>query len=135
MGLLASLIFASRCAGAAPYNSNGERIYFTSTSKSGDPITYTGGVMMMRLACVNCHGLEGHGGTVRMIMYSFDVPNITWPVLTSAEDHPAYIENSLKKAITTGIDPAGNRLEAPMPVWQMSDSDLNNLLAFIKTLK
>ena len=90
----------------------------------------------MRLACVNCHGPEGHGGTVRMMMYSFDVPNITWPVLTSPDkDHPAYTENSLKKAITTGTDPAGNQLEAPMPVWQMSNNDLNDLVAFIKTLK
>ena len=91
---------------------------------------------MTRLACVNCHGQEGHSGTVRIMMNNFDVPNITWLVLTSlAEDRPAYTENSIQKAITTGIDPAGNQLEAPMPVWQMSDSDLNDLVAFIKTLK
>ena len=135
LGLAISIALLAGCIGVS-FKSNGERIYFTSTSNSGDPITYTGGVMMMRLACVNCHGPEGHGGTVRMMMYSFDVPNITWPVLTSpAEDRTAYTENSLKKAITTGIDPTGSQFEAPMPVWQMSDSDLSDLVAFIKTLK
>ena len=91
---------------------------------------------MMRLACVNCHGPEGHGGTVRMMMYTFNVPSITWPVLTSPnEDRPAYTENTFKKAITAGIESNGDQLEAPMPIWQMSDSDLNDLVAFIKTLK
>ncbi len=136
LGSIASIIFVGGCTVATPYKSNGERIYFTSTSNSGDPITYEGGVMMMRLACVNCHGPEGHGGTVRMMMSSIDVPNITWPTLTSpTEDRPAYTENTVKKAITTGIDSAGNQLEAPMPVWHMSDNDLNDLITFIKTLK
>lgn len=121
------------------FSSNGQRIYFTATSTSGQPITYSGGPSMMmpgKLACVNCHGPEGHGGRVNIMMYSFDVPNITWPELTAQDmDHPPYTEETLKRAITQGLDPAGNPLEYPMPRWQMSDSDLNDLIGFIKTLK
>jgi len=118
------------------FASNGERIYFTATSASGQPITYSGGVMMMVLACANCHGADGHGGQVRMMMYSFDVPDITWPVLTTANsDRPAYTEQGVKDAITEGLDSEGGRLEAPMPVWHMSEGDLNDLIAFLKTLK
>ncbi len=91
---------------------------------------------MMRLSCVNCHGLQGHGGTINMMGNSFDVPNITWPVLTSAtSDRPAYTTNTVKEAITAGIDSDGGDLEFPMPVWHMSDNDLNDLVSFLMTLK
>jgi cytochrome c oxidase subunit 2 len=123
----------------SPSISNGERIYTTSTSDSGERITYTGGPGMMMqgvLACVNCHGPEGRGGIVYFMMQSFDIPNITWPELTGPHmDHPPYTEETLKRAVTQGLDPAGEPLEYPMPRWQMSGSDLNDLAAYIKTLK
>jgi cytochrome c oxidase subunit 2 len=119
--------------------SNGQKIYETATSASGEPITYTGGPGMMmqtRLACTNCHGPQGHGGTVTLMMQRFDVPNITWPVLISqTTDTPAYTEETVKRAITQGIDSAGGPLNYPMPRWQISPQDLNDLLAFIKTLR
>lgn len=143
--VLFATIFAAGCSRppvsipsvvSGGYFSNGERIYYTGTSDSGQPITYSGGIMMMRLACVNCHGTDGHGGRVRLMMSSFDVPNIAWPVLSKAgDDRPAYDEQAFKTAVTQGIDPSGSDLEAPMPVWQMSAGDLDDLLAFIKTLK
>jgi cytochrome c oxidase subunit II len=122
-----------------PSISNGQRIYNTAKSASGQPITYSGGTGMMsgQLACVDCHGQEGHGGTIHFMMGTYNVPNITWPDLTSPGmmDHPPYIEDTLKRAITQGLDPAGNSLEYPMPRWQMAESDLNDLISFIKTLK
>ena len=93
-------------------------------------------MMQAALACVNCHGPEGHGGTVYFMMQSFDIPNITWPDLTGPHmDHPPYTQETLKRAITQGLDPGGNDLEYPMPRWQMSASDLNDLAAYIMTLK
>jgi cytochrome c oxidase subunit 2 len=139
--LLAVLISVSLAAAGCgrSFSSNGQRIYFTSESNSGQPITYTEGPGMMmqgRLACVNCHGPEGHGGRVTLMMQTFEAPNITWPDLTAAGmDHPPYTEETLKRAITQGLDPAGEPLEYPMPRWQMSESDLNDLVDFIKTLK
>ncbi len=119
------------------FTSNGQMIYFTATSSSGQPIVPQGFTMMMhRIACVDCHGPEGKGGKVYLMMQSFDVPNITWPALTMQhEDHPPYTEETLKQAITHGVDPASNQLEQFMPRWQMSAQDLNDLVNYIETLK
>ncbi len=71
-----------------------------------------------------------------MMMQTYDVPNITWPELTAqGMDHSPYTEETLKRAITQGLDPAGNPLEYPMPRWHMSEQDLNDLVSLIKTLK
>jgi len=98
-------------------------------------------------ACVNCHGQEGRGGRVTMMMWSFKAPDITWANLTEEkgheeqaseeehEEHPPYTEETLKRAITRGINPGGEPLDELMPRWRMSQQDLADLVAFIKTLK
>ncbi len=82
-----------------------------------------------------------------MMMRRFDVPAITWDKLTQEEhhddkpsqeeheEHPPYTEETLRKAITERIDPAGEPLDAVMPRWQMSERDLDDLVEFIKTLQ
>ena len=119
------------------YKSNGERIFFTATSSSGKPI-YSQGFTMMhgRIACANCHGTDGHGGNVRIMMTSFEAPNITWAELTGQhEDHAPYTKATIKDAIAKGLEPNGKELEIYMPRWQMADEDLDDLLSFLKTLK
>ena len=133
-----------------PFESNGERIYFTAESSAGEPITYSGGTTMMMqqsIACVSCHGPEGRGGRVAMMMWRFDVPDITWDNLTQEEhqkeepgqaeheEHPPYTEETLKSAITRGIDPAGEPLDELMPRWRMSERDLDDLVEFIMALE
>lgn len=70
--------------------------------------------------------------------------NITWSHLTkpyggvSASGHrrfPAYAEETLKRAIAAGVDPAENRLDPSMPRYRMSDADLADLVAYIKRLE
>ncbi len=142
----ASLLNA--CASPYKYGSNGERIYFTATSSSGQSITYSGSIRMMHtIACANCHGPDGKGGRVNMMMWSFNVPDITWDKLTQEEhheqdadmdeheEHPPYTEETVKRAITRGVDPAGEPLDDEMPRWRMSGQDLDDLVEFIKTLK
>ncbi len=115
---------------------NGQRIFLTATSSSGEPIYAQGYMMMYRfISCADCHGQDGHGGTIFMMMFQIEVPNITWPVLTGPhQEHPSYTEETLKTAITQGLNPAGNPLSVYMPRWQMSSGDLNDLVSFIKTL-
>jgi cytochrome c oxidase subunit 2 len=121
------------------FSSNGQRIYFTAENASGKLIAYSGGpssMMQGRLACVNCHGTKGHGGTVNFMMQSFEIPNITWSELTAQDsDHPPFTDATVKRAITQGLDEVGEGLKYPMPRWRMSDSDLTDLVDFIKTLK
>lgn len=98
--------------------------------------------MMHRLACADCHGPQGQGGRVHIMMESFEAPSITWPALTEeehgehaeGEGHPPYTEETVKRAITQGVDPAGNRLDRIMPRWSMSSDDLDDLVDYLKTL-
>jgi mono/diheme cytochrome c family protein len=136
-------ILGSQFAGATygAYALNGERIYFTAESASGKPITRTGGLFFMhRIACVTCHGEDGEGGRIVMMMWDIDVPDITWEHLTEEEhgdeheEHPPYTEESLREAIIDGIEPNGEEMDEFMPRWDMADEDLDDLIEFLKTL-
>jgi hypothetical protein len=50
------------------------------------------------------------------------------------EEHPPYTDELIKRAITEGLNPAGEPLDRTMPRWQMSEKDLDDLLEFLKTL-
>ncbi len=125
---------------------NGRQIYLTATSTHGTPITFQmpgsgmmggmrGGPAGRMMACVTCHGPDGRGGEVQMMMGAFEVPDIRYQTLTEGEmDHAPYTDETIKRAITQGVDPAGQPLEWPMPLWSMSNQDLNDLLAFLKSL-
>jgi cytochrome c oxidase subunit II len=126
------------------FASNGERIYFTGTSQSGPPITAeTQGMHRMgagRMACASCHGPDGRGGTVRMMMGQFEAPDIRYSTLTEEEhgdehaEHPPYTDETLKRAITQGLDPAGEPLDWVMPRWNMTEEQLDDLLDYLKSL-
>jgi cytochrome c oxidase subunit II len=129
------------------FSSNGERIYVSSASASGSPITYAGGpkdVMMMGTgpACVDCHGSNGHGGNAQFGLNNFDSPNITYSNLTNPKGMvkadgsrlTPYTGATVKGAITQGINSVGLPLSAIMPRWSMSDKDLNDLINFLMTL-
>ena len=121
------------------FKSNGERIYFTATSNSGEQIIASTGHMTMHsgmMSCATCHGSDGKGGAGRMMMWSFEAPDIRYSSLTVGRDEEQpFTDDLIKRAITKGIDSDGKRIESPMPVWQMSEGDLNDLLAYLKTLK
>lgn len=129
------------------FRSNGEHIYFTGTSRTGPPITVQMvGMHRMfgsQMACASCHGAEGRGGRVRMMMTSVQAPNIRWEHLTEGgheEDHheegkghPPYTEESLKRAIREGVNPAGEQLHWMMPRWKMTEAQLDDLVGYLKT--
>ena len=123
--------------GAGAFGSNGERIYFTSTSERGTAITYTGGPasggwMMMggQLACVSCHGPNGRGGKHNMGMTQvMDAKDIRWSVL-----QPEFDAEKFRLAVVKGQDPDGTQLKPDMPRWNISNEDLADLIAFLKTL-
>ncbi|MFQ5614104.1 MAG: c-type cytochrome [Anaerolineae bacterium] len=131
------------------FASNGERIYFTGAGATGR-IGYSGGEFgggMMgsgRLACVDCHGPDARGGQHVMHMTVMDAPDIRWATLSQAEhgdhgdegemDHPPYDEAAFKQAVTQGLNPGGRPLGPAMPRWRMSEQDLDELIAFLKTV-
>lgn len=79
-----------------------------------------------------------------MMMRISQVPDIRYDTLTSEEHggheeegeegHPPYTEETIKRAITEGVNPDGEPFDWPMPRWSMSDADLNDLVDFLKSL-
>ena len=51
-----------------------------------------------------------------------------------AHEHRPYTEALLKRAITQGLDSSGAPLDPAMPRWRMGEQDLNDLIAYLKTL-
>ena len=129
------------------FETNGEQIYFTGRSQTGSPISSTmPGMNRMRLrkmGCANCHGADGQGGRVTMMMTTLHAPDIRYSTLTEGEyddehgegEHPPYSDEMIKEAITKGVDPSGTELSWVMPRWDMTEDQLDDLLNFLKTLR
>jgi len=102
------------------FRSGGEQIYSTATSQRGTYISSDIGMGMMGdgiVTCVNCHGPDGRGGKAQIMMRTINVPDTHNKTLTSAEmphagdTHPPYTDETIKRAIIQGTDPAGKLLE------------------------
>lgn len=123
------------------YSSNGELIYFTGTNEQGQRIPFRGGPMWLFMhggSCAGCHGPDGRGGAP--VMMGTKIPgDISYHHLIEeeheeGEEHPPYTDELIKRAITEGLNPAGEPLDWTMPRWRMSEKDLGDLLEFLKTL-
>lgn len=120
----------------------GQQIYELGTSPTGKVIeaSIAGGVRVPGsiMPCANCHGHEGEGKPEGGVTPS----NLVWSALTKPYDvtnadgrtRSAYSERLLKRAITLGIDPAGNMLSPAMPRFQLSSQDASDLVAYMKRL-
>ncbi len=129
----------------ARYESNGERIYYTGVSGRTGQIPVSGGPIWARMhgaGCVACHGVRGRGG-VPVMMGTAIPSDIRYEALTKGkheegegtQEHPPYTDPLIKRAITEGLDPAGNSLDWTMPRWRMAPEDLEDLVAFLKSLR
>jgi mono/diheme cytochrome c family protein len=127
------------------FKSNGERIYFTATSTSRTAIRPVGGGMHMSMmggGCVTCHGADRQGGRM-MPQFWKSVPPLTPSALFGNHDegakddghggHDVYTDETLRRAITQGIDPGGKPLDQAMPRWSMSPKDLDDLITHLKS--
>ena len=140
--------------GPGSFATNGERIYFASTSERGGRITYSGGPgmggMMMggTLTCASCHGPTGRGGQHTMHMTVMDAPDVRWSALADEghedeqgeEEHghgdegAEYNLETFRLAVVQGKHPDGKPLKDEMPRWHMSDGDLSDLLEHLRSL-
>ena len=126
-----------------PQERRGKQIYLKGTSPSGQEIKAVLGddslaVPASTMPCASCHGYDGLGRPEGGVAPS----NVTWDYLTksyghvhpSGRQHPVFTEQTLARAITEGIDPAGNKLLVAMPTYQLSRADLSDLLAYLKRI-
>ncbi len=127
------------------YKSNGEMIYHTGYNMKGERIKFTYGPHWLEVhggSCASCHGEEGKGGVIPH-MCTEVAPEITYHALTEEEheehgeeeEHPPYTDELIKRAITQGINPAGESFDYCMPQFKMSEEDLKDLIGYLKTLE
>ena len=127
----------------SPEEARGKRLFLVGESGSGGEISAVMGaggpetaVPGATLPCGSCHGRDGRGRPEGGIAPS----NITWDSLTKpygsgallGRTHPPYDEKSVKRAVTLGLDPAGNPLNPTMPRYRMSLDDMADLIAYLK---
>jgi ABC-type branched-subunit amino acid transport system substrate-binding protein len=86
--------------------------------------------------CISCHSADGRGSDDAIAS-----SNVSWNAMTSPDRHQhgqrvhaPYDEETLARAITEGVDPDGNSLEAIMPRYNMSDEDMADLIAYLKVI-
>lgn len=139
--LLLACLFWNETTLIEPSPERGRQIFEKGTSASGkEIIALMSGIEIPAsvLPCAGCHGLDGKGKPEGGLTPS----NITWHALQtdyegqrkSGRIHPAYTTKTLKRAITMGLDPKGNKLHNAMPKYQMSQQDISDLTAYIKVL-
>lgn len=134
--------FLLAAGGLTPQQERGRRIYVDTTSPSGGEIQAVLGegveVEGAAVPCSSCHGRDGKGRPEGGLTPT----DITWTHLTkpygvshaSGRRHPPYDEKLMKRALTMGFDPAGNTLHVAMPRYRMSRQDMDDLIAYLKTL-
>jgi cytochrome c oxidase subunit 2 len=124
-------------SGTNSYSSVGERIYLTGVGADGQkisrnaPAVSQGSLMMGGGGCGSCHGADGRGGTIKMMMgTAVEVPDITYDALVNE----GFTDATIGRAIRDGLDESGKPLEDAMPRWQMSDADVGEVIAYLKQL-
>jgi cytochrome c553 len=139
----------------------GRRIYEDGVMPDGKPLLAMrteGFVMEGRYAaCVSCHRRSGMGSVEGNIDSTVLVPPVAGPVLFAASrfayseldkghhyipndawervlTRTAYDRQSLARSLREGIDPDGNKLVAPMPLYNLDDSAVAALSAYLEPL-
>lgn len=148
--ILFSLPFGNRADTGGQPVSYGKDIYRNGMRPNGKPIEATGagGTRLngRQVTCYNCHRRSGLGTSEG----NKQVPPITGNILfqdrtrthrelrkirlSGAGARPAYDKDSLKRAITEGIDVTGRTMDTLMPRFEFSDKELDYLIAYLMTL-
>lgn len=138
--LILILLVAVNIHALTEQEKRGQQIYRTGESPSGATITALVGEESMPvpasvLPCASCHGRDGRGKAEGGIKPS----NLQWDVLTKPYEvgprkHPPYTPATLRRAITTGLDPAKQKLHPAMPRYQMTLGDAEDLVAYLQKI-
>ena len=134
----------TQASALTPQEESGRAIFQDGESSFGDVFSARLGMGTQELPgaavrCASCHGPDGLGrpeGGIRPA-------NITWSELTkpyghvheTGRRHSVFDEASLKRALSEGVDPAGNPLDGAMPRFNITHRDFNALVAYLKKLE
>ncbi len=122
----------------------GKQLYQKGERANDNPLTaYVGRAAIAMdastLPCMGCHGRDGKGRPEGGVIPS----NITWQELTkvyggtskSGRQFGTYTEDAFLKAVTEGVDPEGNKLDASMPRYNISRHDARKLISYLKIIE
>ena len=147
----AACLFSATVAAAAELSEpeqSGRSIYRNGASRSGAEIVALVGEQRTEipasvLPCGSCHGEDGRG----LPQPGLTAADITWKALTEPRGpvakgpqathrrpRPAYTEELLVRAITRGVDSAGQRLHISMPRYRLTRRDAAALIAYLRRL-
>ncbi|HEX8336315.1 MAG TPA: ABC transporter substrate-binding protein [Pyrinomonadaceae bacterium] len=120
----------------------GRAIYLRGESPAGREIAAAVGeldVPSTTVTCAGCHGARGEGKTEGGVTAG----SLVWSHLLkpyghthpTGRKHGPFTESSFIRAVTGGVDPAGNNLLTAMPRYRMSAEDMADLIAYLKRIE
>lgn len=126
-----------------PREQRGKQLYREGSAADGTRVTATLGqgsltLPATRIPCASCHGPDGLGRPDAGVVPS----DITWANLTrpyglrhnNGRSHPPYAADTIIRAVTSGVDPAGNLLDPAMPRYTLNNQAAQDLVAYLKRL-
>jgi ABC-type branched-subunit amino acid transport system substrate-binding protein len=141
VALLASSLAAAELSDA---ERRGKQIYFEGTSPGGGEITAIVGdeaalLPGSAMPCSSCHGSDGlgrpEGGVIPLDIRWSELVKTYGHVHHDGRRHPAFDDDGVARSIIAGVDQANNVLDRSMPVYQMSQQDIDDLVAYMKVLE
>jgi mono/diheme cytochrome c family protein len=81
----------------------------------------------LRTSCMQCHRADGSGG---VHFPGVDSADLRHHELVTEQKHP-YTIALLERAISTGVDNEGMKLNPVMPHWRMSKPDLHDVAMYV----
>ena len=122
----AAAVLAVIVAAATPAD-NGKSIFQKGIDLQGKHISARPAALMP--ACASCHRADGSGGMhLPGGAVSADLRH-----RTLVHEKPPYTLAVLERAISTGIDNQGKKLDPVMPRWQLSKTDLHDVATYVLT--
>ena len=148
-GLLAIALVSTGIPGIAiaelsEAQQRGKQIYFEGTSPGGDEILAVVGdeaalLPASAMPCSSCHGSDGlgrpEGGVIPLDIRWSELVKTYGHVHHDGRRHPAFDDESAALSIVAGVDSANNTLDRSMPIYQMSQQDIDDLVAYMKVLE
>ncbi len=153
--LSADFSLASSSAPSAETIRLGERMYREGILPSGEPmkafVANDVPVSGTSFTCISCHLRSGLGSVEGKVVTPPTNGRVLYqprePYVRGAEfvpyihnyavylpTRPAYTDETLSALISTGFDPTGRSVINVMPRYEMSDSDMAIMIAYLKTL-
>jgi ABC-type branched-subunit amino acid transport system substrate-binding protein len=147
LAIIVTLLLGSAPTHAAELggsSARGKQIYAEGTSMNGTQITAIVGDEAVSLPasavpCASCHGNDGigrpEGGVTPLDIRWTHLMKSYGHVHEDGRRHPAFDDAGVVRVIAAGIDPAGNRLDTAMPLYQLSEQDMADLVAYLRELE